>query len=102
VGGIGAGVKGEAWAGVGVAADATFGMKDGKFTIGGEFGAGLGIGGKIGGEITIDPGKVVDTAKDIGNAVGDAASTVGNVASDVGSGIKDGIGNAASAAKDFF
>jgi Putative T7SS secretion signal domain len=75
VGGIGAGLKGEAWAGAGAEAKATFGKgEDGKWHIGGEVGVGLGVGGKIGGEITVDPGKVVDTAGKAVDAIGDAAS----------------------------
>ena len=69
VAGIGAGVTGEAWAGVGAEANVDLGMKDGKFTIGGELGAGLGVGGKVGVNITVDPGKMVDT---IGDAADDA------------------------------
>ncbi|WP_020668924.1 putative T7SS-secreted protein [Amycolatopsis nigrescens] len=80
VGGVGAGVKGEAWAGVGAEANVQAGFEDGKFKIGGEAGVGLGIGGKIGGEITIDPGKIADTVGDaagaVGDAVGDAASAI--------------------------
>ena len=69
VAGVGAGVTGEAWAGVGAEANVDLGMKDGKFTIGGELGAGLGVGGKVGGNITVDPGKMVDS---IGSAADDA------------------------------
>ncbi|MFJ8824358.1 putative T7SS-secreted protein [Streptomyces sp. NPDC102467] len=78
VGGVGAGASGEAWAGVGASASADLGMKDGKFTIGGDLGVGLGVGGKVSVDITVDPGKVVDTAEDAVDAVGDAwDSTVG-------------------------
>ncbi|PIE26331.1 MAG: hypothetical protein CSA58_10080 [Micrococcales bacterium] len=35
----------EAWAGAGVEADVDFGFQDGKFTVGGKLGAGLGLGG---------------------------------------------------------
>ncbi|MDO0937018.1 hypothetical protein QQY66_36850 [Streptomyces sp. DG2A-72] len=79
VGGIGAGVGGEAWAGVGAAGHADIGMKDGKFTIGGDVGVGLGVGGKVSVDVTIDPGKMVDSAGDAADAVGDAwDSTVGS------------------------
>ena len=74
VGGVGAGVSGEAWAGVGAEASATFGRgEDGKWHIGGEFGAALGVGGEFGGEITIDPGEVIDTAGQAADAVTDFA-----------------------------
>lgn len=73
VGGIGAGLKGEAWVGVGAEANVTAGFnEDGKFKIGGELGAGVGVGGKVGFEITVDPAEVVKTAGDVANAAGDA------------------------------
>lgn len=84
VGGVGAGVKGEAWAGVGAEANVQVGMEDGKFVIGGEAGAALGVGGKVGGEVTIDPGKITDTAKDAGAAIGDFAGGAGDKARDIG------------------
>ncbi|MFE9441490.1 putative T7SS-secreted protein [Streptomyces sp. NPDC006602] len=79
VGGIGAGVTGEAWAGAGISAGADVGLKDGKITIGGEYGIGLGLGAKASMDITIDPAKVVDSAGDAADAVGDAwDNTVGS------------------------
>ncbi|MEV1024154.1 putative T7SS-secreted protein [Streptomyces sp. NPDC050264] len=72
VAGVGAGVTGEAWAGVGAEAKADLGMKNGKFTIGGEVGAGLGIGGKVGFNVSVDTGKVTDALGDGADAVGDA------------------------------
>jgi hypothetical protein len=79
VAGVGAGVTGEAWAGVGAEANVDLGMKDGKFTVGGELGAGLGVGGKVGVNITVDPGKLTDALGDGADAVGDAwDSTVGS------------------------
>lgn len=77
VGGIGAGVNGEVWAGAGVEADLAFGKdEDGKWRIGGEIGAGLGVGGKVGVDITIDPGKVMDTAADVADATQDAVNAI--------------------------
>lgn len=84
VGGVGAGVKGEAWAGAGVEADVQVGMDDGKFVVGGEVGAALGVGGKLGGEITIDPGKVTDTVGQAGDAIGDFAGGAGDKVRDIG------------------
>ncbi|MGH3758424.1 putative T7SS-secreted protein [Actinophytocola sp.] len=70
VGGLGAGVTGEAWAGVGASADAQIGRgEDGEWKIGAEAGIGLGIGGKVGFEVSVDPGEITDT-------LGDAASAV--------------------------
>ncbi|GAA1236721.1 hypothetical protein GCM10009676_21240 [Prauserella halophila] len=84
VGGVGAGVKGEAWAGVGAEANVQVGMDDGKFVIGGEAGAALGVGGKVGGEVTVDPGKVADTAQDAGDAIEDITGGVSDKARDLG------------------
>ncbi|MBT2392399.1 hypothetical protein J7E87_23980 [Streptomyces sp. ISL-1] len=77
-GGIGIGVTGEAWAGAGVEGDLIFGERngDGKFHIGAELGAAPGLGGKLGMEFTVDPGKVVDTAKDAGGALKDLGGDV--------------------------
>ena len=86
VGGVGVGVKGEAWAGAGIEAGATIGMgDDGKFHLGGEVGAALGVGGKIGGEITIDPAEVAETVGDAADAVGDFANETGERIGDVAS-----------------
>lgn len=85
VGGVGGAVTGEAWAGVGVAADLDVGMENGKFVIGGEFGAALGLGGSISPEITIDPGQVVDTAQDAADAISDGADQVSDWAGDAAS-----------------
>ena len=82
VGGIGAGVTGEAWAGVGIAGDLDIGMEDGKFHIGGQLGAALGVGGSITPDITVDPGEVMDTAQDAADAVSDAAGNVADWAQD--------------------
>ncbi|MGW3205414.1 putative T7SS-secreted protein [Streptomyces sp. NPDC001135] len=79
VGGVGAGVTGEAWAGVGASANADLGMKDGKFTIGGELGVGLGVGGKVSFDVTVDPHKMVDSVGDAADWVGDTwDDTVGS------------------------
>ncbi|MFB7757764.1 hypothetical protein ACFC18_50715, partial [Streptomyces sp. NPDC056121] len=72
VAGVGAGVNGEAWAGVGAEAHADVGMKDGKFTVGGDAGLGLGLGGKVGFNVTVDTGKLTGALSDGADAVGDA------------------------------
>jgi hypothetical protein len=78
-GGLGAGVTAEGWAGVGAEAEFKLGKgEDGKWHIGGSAGVGLGLGGKLGGEITVDPVKVAQTAADAATAVGDTARTVGD------------------------
>lgn len=70
VGGIGAGGSAEVRAGIGATATFDAGMKDGKFVIGGELGATLGIGGNVSGQVEIDPGKVIDSVGDIADKVG--------------------------------
>ncbi|GAA5111264.1 putative T7SS-secreted protein [Haloechinothrix salitolerans] len=86
VGGLGAGVTGEAWAGAGAEVGGQFGMgEDGKFHIGAEAGIGLGYGAKLGFDVSVDPGEVVDTVSDV-------ASDVGDVASDIGGAVSDGVG----------
>nr|WP_052478270.1 hypothetical protein [Kibdelosporangium sp. MJ126-NF4]CEL17321.1 hypothetical protein [Kibdelosporangium sp. MJ126-NF4]CTQ91451.1 hypothetical protein [Kibdelosporangium sp. MJ126-NF4] len=96
VGGVGAGVHGEAWAGAGVEADAQLGMgNDGKFHVGGSFGIGLGVGGKVGFDVSVDPGAVVDTVSDVAGSVGDGISSAGKA-------IDEGVSKAAGGVKDFF
>ncbi|MCH1865405.1 putative T7SS-secreted protein [Nocardioides sp. CFH 31398] len=93
VGGVGGAVTGEAWAGVGASADLDVGMnEDGSFTIGGHLGAALGVGGQLGGEITIDPGEVVDTAEDLAEGIGDGAEEVGDAIGDAASSVGDALG----------
>lgn len=76
VAGVGVGGTAEAWAGAGAEAKFDAGFNDeGKFTIGGEAGIGLGVGAKLGGSIEIDPGKVTDAAGDAADAVGDFAGS---------------------------
>ncbi|MFJ9174278.1 hypothetical protein [Streptomyces sp. NPDC102360] len=70
----------ESWAGAGVSAHVDAGMEDGKLVIGGDVGAGLGLGGKLGGQVEVDPGKVVD-------AVGDGVDAV----KDWGGGVTDTV-----------
>lgn len=71
VAGVGVGGTAEAWAGAGAEAHFDAGMKDGKFVIGGDLGVAVGVGGKLGGQIEIDPGKVTDAAGDAVDAIGD-------------------------------
>ena len=91
VAGVTAGVHGEAWAGAGAEASGQFGMgNDGKFHVGGSLGVGLGLGGKVGFDASIDP---VGVAHTVENVAGD----VGHVAADVGHGVAhaaDAVGHA--------
>ncbi|MFE1784794.1 hypothetical protein ACFW9F_19980 [Streptomyces sp. NPDC059506] len=77
IGGIGVGATAEGWAGPGVGAEATFGKdQEGKWRIGAKAGAAPGLGGAVGFEVTIDPGKVADTVSDAADAVGDAIGSL--------------------------
>jgi hypothetical protein len=95
VAGIGAGVHGEAWAGAGAQASAQFGMgDDGKFHVGGSVGLGLGVGAKLGADVSVGPRAVGDTVADGGGGIGDGISR----AADTGD---QGHSNAAGAAPGF-
>ncbi|GAA4066106.1 putative T7SS-secreted protein [Streptomyces shaanxiensis] len=78
VAGIGIGGKAEVSYGLGGTATFDAGMKDGKFVIGGELGATVGVGGSVGGQVEIDPSKVVDSIGDAADAIGldDVGDTV--------------------------
>ncbi|WP_406422835.1 hypothetical protein OH809_09485 [Streptomyces sp. NBC_00873] len=79
VGGIGVGVTAEGWAGPGAEASLNA-SKDanGVWHFGPKVGVSPALGGAVGFEFTVDPGKVVDTVSDAAGAVGDAASWVGD------------------------
>ncbi|MBB3051786.1 hypothetical protein FHS23_002815 [Prauserella isguenensis] len=78
IAGIGAGVNAEGWAGAGAEAGLQFGMgEDGKFHVGADLGLGVGLGGKVGGGITVDPAQ-------LGDSVTGAADTVGSMVRDLG------------------
>ncbi|MFJ6636091.1 hypothetical protein ACIQMR_32620 [Streptomyces sp. NPDC091376] len=79
IGGIGAGVTAEGWAGPGAEASLNA-SKDanGVWHFGPKVGLSPGLGGAVGFEFTVDPGKVVDTVGDAAGAVGDAAGWVGD------------------------
>ncbi|MFF4105241.1 hypothetical protein [Streptomyces sp. NPDC001903] len=77
VAGLGAGATAEGWYGAGAEAKVTFGKgEDGKYHFGGKVGLALGLGGAVGGEFTVDPGKVKDAAGDAADWVGDTAGSV--------------------------
>lgn len=71
LGGVGGEVAAEGWAGIGIAGDLDLGFRDGVFEVGGSGGAAFGLGGKLSGSITIDPGEVIETGGDIIDAIGD-------------------------------
>ncbi|GAX52340.1 hypothetical protein [Streptomyces olivochromogenes] len=80
IGGIGAGGTLEGWAGAGAEADATLGKgEDGKWKVGATVGVAVGLGGEVGFEFTVDPGKIADTAGDAADAIGDTAHAIGSL-----------------------
>ena len=80
IGGIGAGGTVEGWAGAGAEADATLGKgEDGKWKVGATVGVAVGLGGEVGFEFTVDPGKIADTAGDAAEAIGDTADAIVNL-----------------------
>lgn len=80
IGGIGAGGTVEGWAGAGAEADATLGKgEDGKWKVGATVGVAVGLGGEVGFEFTVDPGKIADTAGDAADAIGDTAHAIGSL-----------------------
>ncbi|MEU3449679.1 hypothetical protein AB0H29_21055 [Streptomyces thermolilacinus] len=81
IAGIGAGGTAEGWAGVGAEAKVTLGKgDDGKFHIGAEVGVAVGLGGSLGAEFTVDPGKVADAAKDAADTLGEVAGAFSDAA----------------------
>ena len=70
LGPLGGNVDVEGWAGAGVAGDLDFGWDKGKFTIGGHGGIGWGLGGKVGGDFTVDVPELLDTGGDVISSIG--------------------------------
>jgi len=71
VAGIGISESAEGWAGAGAEAGATFGEEeDGKWKVAGNAGVALGLGGKYGFQVTVDPAKMARTADEASSAVG--------------------------------
>lgn len=80
VGGIGAGVTAEGWAGPGAEASLNA-NKDtsGTWHIGAKVGVSPIVGGAVGFEFTVDPGKIADTAGDAAGAVGAVGDAIGSL-----------------------
>lgn len=80
--GVGASGSAEGWAGIGASGSFNAGFQDGKFTVGGELGAALGVGGKVSGEITIDPGAVAESLSGAADAIGGYADSASDAVGD--------------------
>lgn len=88
LGGLSGTGHGEAWAGVGLEGDATFGKgEDGKYHIGFDGGAALGVGGKIGFDVAVDPFEVAQTAQEAAEVIGSTAEAVSDGVEAVAEGI---------------
>ena len=70
LGPVGGNVDVEAWAGAGIAGDLDIGWDKGKFTLGGHGGIGWGLGGKVGGDVTVDVPELLETGGDIIDSIG--------------------------------
>jgi hypothetical protein len=70
LGPLGGNVDVEGWAGAGAAADLDVGYDKGKITIGGHGGLAWGLGGKVGGDVTIDVPGVIETGGDVIESIG--------------------------------
>lgn len=81
IGGLGINATAEGWAGAGAEAGVHFGPdQNGTWRIGANAGAAVGLGGKLGFEVTVDPKDIAATAGDAAEFVGDAAQGVGDTA----------------------
>jgi uncharacterized protein YukE len=83
VAGVGLEGTAEGWAGIGASGHVDVGYDDGKITLGGSGGIAFGIGGKLGGNVTVDVGGVIDAAEDVTEFAGDVADTVGDLVPDI-------------------
>lgn len=70
VSGVGGSATAEGWAGAGIAGDVDYGFHDGTLTVGGSGGVAWGLGGKVGGEITLDFPEMWETGGDIVDGIG--------------------------------
>ena len=70
LGPLGGNVDVEGWAGAGGAVDLDVGYDKGTFTIGGHGGLAWGLGGKVGGDITVDVPGVIETGGDVIESIG--------------------------------
>lgn len=77
IAGIGAGVTAEGWAGPGAEASLNANKDaNGTWHLGAKVGVSPILGGSVGFEFTVDPGKIIDTAGDAAGAVGDAIGSL--------------------------
>ncbi|MFE2097864.1 MULTISPECIES: hypothetical protein [unclassified Streptomyces] len=84
VGGVSAGFSAEGWAGPGAEASLDFGKnQQGAWEFSTKVGLSPALGGEVGVNFSVDPGKVAHTAGDLADAVGDGVSSLGNAITSV-------------------
>lgn len=109
----GVGGKAEAWAGVGVSANASVKLENGRFKARFELGAALGIGFKLGFNVDINFKKIGDAiknvvkkpiefVKNIGEKVGSFFKGAADTVKDVGHKIAEGVKSVGNAVKKLF
>ncbi len=69
VGGFGGEGRAEGWAGFGIAGDAELSFEDGKLTVGADGGVAFLLGGKVGGDVTLDLPEIYGHGKDLVGAI---------------------------------
>ncbi|MCL3997088.1 WXG100 family type VII secretion target [Streptomyces lavenduligriseus] len=84
IGGVSAGFSAEGWAGPGAEANLDFGRNNqGVWKLSTKVGISPALGGSVGLDFSVDPGKVVDTAGDLAGAVGHGVSSFGHAVASV-------------------
>lgn len=92
------GVYGEGWAGIGAEAAGHIKLEDGKFSLGANAGAGLGLGGKVGFQVQFDAKKAAHVAMDVADrdrngklTLNDAATGINQSADVAMTGIENAV-----------
>lgn len=84
IGGVSAGASAEGWAGPGAEANLDLGKNDdGVWKFKTSVGISPALGGEVGFEFGVDPGKVAHTAGDLADVVGDGVSSLGHLIGNV-------------------
>ena len=84
VGPVDTGVTGEAWAGVGAEAGAEVTYKNGEFGFDYGAGAAIGVGGKVGGSVSVDAGGAINGAKKVGSKINSTSRSATKTAKKAG------------------
>ncbi len=101
-------LNGSLMAGAGAGVDGDISYKDGKFHVGGKMFAGVGVGGSLGGDLTVDVGAVTRSAQGIGSDAADGMGIMVDDMASVGSsalsslGVSDAVDGIESTASDVY